>query len=162
MAAYAYAVFEAMEFDAATVHAYHGGDSLAAFTAYDTRGVYVVCHTSNPGRVDLQHRRGDDEPMFMAVAALAERSGRGGNAGVVIGATAPAEAATVRAAFPQLPFLLPGIGRQGGDLEAAVRAAFTGDPASCLVAVASAIMHAENPRVAAMEFRDRMRRVADR
>ncbi len=142
MAAYASAVFEAMEFDAATVHAYHGGDSLAAFTAYDTRGVYVVCHTSNPGRVDLQHRRADDEPLFMAVAGLAERSGRAGNTGVVIGATAPAEAATVRAAFPQLPFLLPGIGRQGGDLEAAVRAAFTGDPASCLVAVASAIMHA--------------------
>ncbi len=55
MAAYAAAVFEAMAFDAATVHAYHGLDSLSAFAGYKTKGVYVVCHTSNPGRADLQH-----------------------------------------------------------------------------------------------------------
>ena len=161
MAAYASAVFEAMEFDAATVHAYHGADSLSAFTRHQTRGVYVVCHTSNPGRADLQHLECDREPLFMAVARLAMRCDNGGNTGVVMGATAPGEAAAVRAAFPTLPFLMPGIGRQGGDVEAAVRAAFTGDPASCLVAVAAAIMYADDPRAAAIAWRDRVRRAAE-
>jgi len=64
MAAYASAVFEAMEFDAATVHAYHGADSLSVFTRHKTRGVYFVCHTSNPGRTDLQHLRCGQEPLF--------------------------------------------------------------------------------------------------
>lgn len=161
MAAYASAVFEAMAFDAATVHAYHGADSIAAFTAYRTQGVYVVCHTSNPGRTDLQHLRCDQGPVYMAVAALAERTSREGNAGVVIGATAPSEAAAVRSAFPDLPFLLPGVGRQGGDAGAAVRAAFTGDPASCLVAVAGAIMFADDPRSSAISWRDQLRRAAE-
>jgi orotidine 5'-phosphate decarboxylase subfamily 2 len=161
MAAYASAVFDAMEFDAATVHAYHGADSLSAFAAHSTRGVYVVCHTSNPGRADLQHLRSGQEPLYMAVAGLADRSDGHGNIGVVMGATAPNEAAAVRAAFPKLPFLLPGIGRQGGDVEAAVRAAFTGDPASCLVAVVAAIMYADDPRSTAIAWRDRMRRAAE-
>jgi orotidine 5'-phosphate decarboxylase subfamily 2 len=161
MAAYASAVFEAMEFDAATVHAYHGADSLSVFARHRTRGVYVVCHTSNPGRADLQHLRCGQEPLFMAVADLAVRSDKDGNTGVVMGATAPNEAAAVRAAFPKLPFLLPGIGRQGGDVEAAVRAAFTGDPASCLVAVVGAIMYADDPRSTAIAWRDRIRRAAE-
>src|ERR1043166_8390018 len=81
MAAYASAVFEAMEFDAATVHAYHGCYSLAAFTEYVDRGVYVVCHTSNPGRADLQHLRCDSQPLYIAVADLAMRAGNGSNTG---------------------------------------------------------------------------------
>ena len=60
-----------------------------------------------------------------------------------------------------LPFLLPGIGRQGGDVEAAVQASFTGDPASCLVAVAAAVMYADDPRRAAVVWRDRIRRITD-
>ncbi len=157
MAAYAAAVFDAMQFDAATVHAYHGADSVSAFTRYSRRGVYVVCHTSNPGRNDLQHLRYDDDALFMAVARLAVRSDNGGNVGVVMGATSPREAAAVRARFPTLPFLLPGVGRQGGDVDEAVRAAFTGDPASCLIAVAGAIMYAEETRAAAIAWRDRIR-----
>lgn len=161
MAAYATAVYDAMGFDAATVHAWHGADALRAFTRYRARGVYVVCHTSNPGRADLQHLVSEGTPMFMAVAELAERVDDDGNTGVVMGATAPAEAAAVRRACPKLPFLLPGVGRQGGDVEAAVRAAFTGDPASCLIAVAGAILYADDPRGAAITWRDRMRRAAD-
>jgi len=160
MAAYASAVFEVMDFDAATIHAYHGADSLAAFTEYASRGIYVVCHTSNSGRADLQHLRSGEQPLYLAVAELAMRSSNNGNTGVVMGATAPTEAAAVRAAFPGLPFLLPGIGRQGGDVEAAVRAAFTSDPASCLVAVAGAILYADDPRSAAIAWRDCIRRVA--
>ncbi len=158
MAAYAAAVFEAMRFDAATVHAYHGADSVAEFTRYTDRGVYAVCHTSNPGRADLQHLRCEGDPLFMAVAGLALRTGNEGNVGVVMGATSANEAAAVRARFPTLPFLLPGIGRQGGDVDAAVQASFTGDAASCLIAVAGAIMYAAECRRAAIYWRDRIRR----
>lgn len=161
MAAYASAVFEAMDFDAATVHAYHGAESVSVFTDYADRGVYVVVHTSNPGRSDLQELPSPHQPLFMTVADLAVRSGKSGNVGVVMGATAPTEVAEVRAKFPELPFLLPGIGRQGGDVETTVHAAFTGDPVSCLVAVGGAVMYAEDPRVAALEWRDRMRVVAN-
>jgi orotidine 5'-phosphate decarboxylase subfamily 2 len=162
MAAYAAAVFEAMDFDAATVHAYHGADSLAAFTSYPARGVYVVCHTSNPGRSDLQHLRCGNEALYVAVAEIAVQSDRSGNTGVVMGATAPIEAAAIRARFPKLPFLLPGIGRQGGDVDAAMAASFTGDPASCLISVTGAIMYAGDPRASAISWRDRMRRAAER
>ena len=161
MAAYASAVFDAMHFDAATVHAYHGADSISMFAEYSSRGVYVVCHTSNPGRADLQHLPCGERPLFMAVAELAMHCDRYGNTGVVMGATAPHEVALVRERFPKQPFLLPGIGRQGGDLEATVRAAFTGDPASCLVGVAGAIMYADDPRAAALSWRDRIRAAAE-
>jgi orotidine 5'-phosphate decarboxylase subfamily 2 len=162
MAAYAAAVFDAMQFDAATVHAYHGIDSVSMFTRYRDRGVYVVCHTSNPGRKDLQHLPCDEEALFMTVAGMAVRSATDGNVGVVMGATAPIEAAAVRARFANLPFLLPGIGRQHGDVNETVRASFTGDPASCLVAVAGAIMYADNCRDAAIFWRDCIRRACER
>jgi orotidine 5'-phosphate decarboxylase subfamily 2 len=158
MSAYAFAIFDAMEFDAATVHAYHGAESVSVFATYRERGVYVVCHSSNPGRADLQLLTCGPEALFMAVADLAVRSDNGGNTGVVMGATAAAEAAAVRRKFPKLPFLLPGIGRQGGDVDAVVRASFTGDPASCLIAVVGAIMYVEDPRSAAVAWRDRIRR----
>jgi orotidine 5'-phosphate decarboxylase subfamily 2 len=161
MAAYASAVFDAMHFDAATVHAYHGADSIAMFAEYTARGVYVVCHTSNPGRADLQHLQCGEQLLFLTVAELAMRCDRNGNVGVVMGATAPHEVALVRERFPKQAFLLPGIGRQGGDVEATVRAAFTGDPASCLVAVAGAIIYADNPRAAALSWRDRIRAAAE-
>jgi len=160
MAAYARAVFEALQFDAATVHAYHGADSLAEFAKYQMRGIYVVCHTSNPGRRDLQHLECDAEPLYQQVAALAVLSNEHRNFGVVMGATATTEVAAVRERFARLPFLLPGVGRQGGDVEAAVRASYTGDAASCLVAVAGAILYAEDSRAAAIEWRDRIRRAA--
>lgn len=159
MAAYATAAFEAMKFDAATVHAYHGADSISVYAKYADRGVYVVCHTSNPGRTDLQHQLTGQQPLYLTVAGLAQHCNNNDNIGVVIGATAPEEAAKVRAAFPKLPFLMPGIGRQGGDVEAAVRAAYNGDPASCLVGVAGAIMYADDPRSASITWRDHIRRL---
>jgi orotidine 5'-phosphate decarboxylase subfamily 2 len=159
MAAYASAVFDAMQFDAATIHAYHGADSILKFTEHAARGVYVVCHTSNPGSSDLQHLPCPERPLYMAVAELAHQCNQNGNIGLVLGATCPREVAIVRQGFPTTPFLLPGVGRQGGDLRATVNAAWTGDPSSCLIAVAGAIMYADNPRSAAIAWRDQIRAV---
>jgi orotidine-5'-phosphate decarboxylase len=144
MRAYARAVFGTLGMDAATVSPYLGADSLREFTRYEDRGVYVLCRTSNPGAADLQHLEAEGQPIYRHVASLAERLNSAGNVGLVVGATAPAQVAEVRATST-LPFLLPGVGAQGGDVEAAVRAAWNGDPASCLVAASRSVLYAESP-----------------
>jgi orotidine-5'-phosphate decarboxylase len=143
MRAYARAVFETLAMDAATVLPYMGTDSVAEFTRFSERGVYVVCRSSNPGAADLQH---------LDVAALAERLNTAGNVGLVVGATAPAEIAELRRAT-QLPFLIPGVGAQGGDLEGAVRGAWNGDPASCLISSSRSVLYAESPGRAAASLK---------
>ena len=144
MRAYARAVFETLAMDAATVNPYLGADSLQEFVKYGDRGVYVLCRTSNPGAADLQHLRSDGMPIYRHVAALAERSNANGNVGLVVGATAPAQVAEVRSET-DLPFLLPGVGAQGGDVEAAVRAAWNGDPASCVVSASRSVLYEKSP-----------------
>ena len=150
MRAYARAVFGTLAMDAATVNPYLGLDSVREFSKYEDRGVYVLCRTSNPGATDLQHLAADGRPIYLHVVALAERLNGSQNVGLVVGATAPAQVAEVRS-VTDLPFLLPGVGAQGGDIEASVRAAWNGDPASCLVAASRSVMFAESPaREAAM------------
>ena len=152
MRAYATAAFGTLAMDAATVNPYLGADSLREFTKYQDRGVYVVCRTSNPGAADLQHLEAGGEPVYLHVAALAERLSANGNVGLVVGATAPAEVAEIRG-VSGLPFLLPGVGAQGGDVEAAVRAAWNGDPASCLVAASRSVIYAQSPARAAADLK---------
>lgn len=144
MRAYARTVFETLDMDAATVNPYLGTDSLEEFTRYGERGVYVLCRTSNPGAEDLQHLDAQGKPIYMHVAALAERLNGRGNVALVVGATAPAQVAEVRR-VTNLPFLLPGVGAQGGDVEAAVRGAWNGDPASCLIAASRIVLYAKSP-----------------
>ena len=144
MRAYARAIFVILGMDAATVNPYLGSDSLREFTAYKDRAVYVVCRTSNPGAADLQHLEAAGEPLYLHVAALAERLSGTGNVGLVVGATAPAQISELRS-LSSLPFLLPGVGAQGGDVEAAVRAAFNGDPISCLVSASRSVMYSDSP-----------------
>jgi orotidine 5'-phosphate decarboxylase subfamily 2 len=157
-AAYARAAFDALGMDAMTVHAYHGADSLSEFTAHVDKGVYVVCRTSNPGAADLQHLETAGKPLYLQVAALAERVNAAGNVGLVAGTTAPAEVGELRAAS-RLPFLLPGIGAQGGDLEASLRAAWNGDPAACLVNASRSVLYADDPAAEARALVERMRSV---
>jgi orotidine-5'-phosphate decarboxylase len=144
MRAYAHAVFDTLGMDAATVNPYLGSDSLREFTRYEERGVYVLCRTSNPGAADLQHLEAAGEPIYRHVAALAERLNGAGNVGLVVGATAPAQVADVRS-ISVLPFLLPGVGAQGGDVDAAVRAAWNGDPGSCLISASRSVLFAASP-----------------
>ena len=144
MRAYARAAFETLAMDAATVNPYLGADSVEEFTCYRDRGVYVVCRTSNPGATDLQHLAAGGKPLYIHVAELATRVNVHANVGLVVGATAPAQIAELRQSST-LPFLIPGIGAQGGDLEASVRAAWNGDPASCLIASSRSVLYADRP-----------------
>jgi orotidine-5'-phosphate decarboxylase len=107
--------------DAITVNPYMGRDSLQPFVDREEAGVFVLCRTSNPGGADLQDLELDTgEPLYRRVAALADLWNEHGNVGLVVGATAPEELEELRNEVPDIPFLVPGIGAQGGDAEAAV------------------------------------------
>jgi orotidine 5'-phosphate decarboxylase subfamily 2 len=153
MRAYALTVFGTLAMDAATVNPYLGGDSIQEFTRYEDRGVYVVCRSSNPGASDLQHLDAKGRPLYLQVAELAERLNAHGNVALVVGATAPAEIADVRR-VSSLPFLIPGIGVQQGDLEGSVRAAWNGDTASCLMSASRSVLFAEKPAREAAKLKD--------
>ena len=158
MRAYALTVYGTLLMDAATVNPYLGTDSIEEFTRYSDRGVYVVCRSSNPGAMDLQHLEASGKPLYMHVAALAESLNEHGNVGLVVGATAPSEIAEVRAGS-SLPFLIPGVGAQGGDLVGSVKAAWTGDRASCLVSSSRSILFADKPWRESVKLKDEINAV---
>ncbi|UCH11095.1 MAG: orotidine-5'-phosphate decarboxylase [Fidelibacterota bacterium] len=118
---YAHAIFQHLNLDAATVNPYMGQDAVEPFLADPAHGAFVLCLTSNPGAEDFQ-RYGDDRPLFLEVAAWAQNLNDADNLGLVVGATHPSDLENVRLAAPGLPLLIPGIGAQGGSLEAAMAA----------------------------------------
>jgi len=123
--AYARAVFDVMEFDAATVNPYLGFDSVEPFIRYADKGVFILCRTSNSGAIDFQSLRCETESgyrsLFEIVAMKASQWNTHGNIGLVIGATYPEELGLIRQSHPDMPILIPGVGAQGGDLASAVR-----------------------------------------
>ena len=113
--------------DAITVNPYLGRDALQPFLDREDAGVVVLCRTSNPGGADLQDLElAAGEPLYRRVAALCDTWNAHGNVGMVVGATAPEELEALRAEVPEIPFLVPGVGAQGGDAEAAVEHGLAG------------------------------------
>ena len=107
--------------DAITVNPYLGRDALDPFLSREEKGVFVLCRSSNAGGADLQDLElASGEPVYERVAALADLWNEHGNVGLVVGATAPEELETVREIVPDIPFLVPGVGAQGGDEGAAI------------------------------------------
>ena len=108
--------------DAITVNPYLGRDALEPFLSREDKGVFVLCRTSNPGGADLQNAElASGEMVYEHVAGLAaDEWNKYGNVGLVVGATAPEELEKVRGRAPDLPFLVPGVGAQGGDAAAAI------------------------------------------
>ncbi|HET7677691.1 MAG TPA: orotidine-5'-phosphate decarboxylase [Candidatus Limnocylindrales bacterium] len=130
-AKHAAALFDTLGADAVTVSPYLGGDALGPILARGDRFAFVLCRTSNPGAGELQSLRVaadaaaglPEEPLYLRVARHAHRWGeRHGNVGLVVGATAPDELRAVRATVPDLAFLVPGVGAQGGEVEVVLAA----------------------------------------
>jgi uridine monophosphate synthetase len=155
-AAYAKAAFERWNADAVTLSPFLGRDSVEPFTAYADRGVFLLCHTSNPGARDLQELETGGMPLYQLIAALAGTWNRSGNVGLVVSATYPEEVARVRRAVSDLWFLLPGVGAQGGDLATCLEAGLRPDGLGVVVNVSRAIYQAADPRAAALDYRDRI------
>jgi orotidine-5'-phosphate decarboxylase len=123
---YAREAFERYQADAVTLSPYMGFDSIEPYLKHDGRGLFLLCRTSNPGGADLQSLPlASGQTLYEHVAALAAGAwSRDAKArlGLVVGATVPAEIERVRQLAPTLPLLIPGVGAQGGDAQAAVRA----------------------------------------
>lgn len=153
---YARFVFDVLGADAVTVNPYLGGDALAPFLMRADRGIIVLCRTSNPGARDLQDLTADGLPFYQQVAHLAQTWNVAGNVLLVMGATYPSEMAWARSYFPDMWFLAPGVGAQGGDLESATRAGLNAAGDGIIVSLSRAIMGAADPHAVAVEMRDRI------
>jgi orotidine-5'-phosphate decarboxylase len=140
---YAREAFERYGADAVTVNPYMGFDSVAPYLEWQDRGAIVLCRTSNPGGSDLQFLNVDGKPLYQHVADLvANKWNRNGQCALVVGATFPNELAQVRAIVGDMPLLVPGIGAQGGDIEATVKAGRTAAGAGMMVNSSRAILYA--------------------
>ena len=119
--AYAKAIFDVWGFDAATVNAYGGGDTVRPFLEYRDRGVFIWCRSSNPGAGDFQDLKWEEsgEPVYRELAGRAVEWASASNIGLVVGATYPAEMKQLRELCPDTPFLIPGVGTQEGDIKEA-------------------------------------------
>jgi orotidine-5'-phosphate decarboxylase len=159
---YAREAFERYRADAVTVNPYMGLDSVEPWLGHAGRGVILLCRTSNPGGADLQSLDVGGERLYERVARLAAGTwNTGGELGLVVGATVPAELARVRALAPGLPLLVPGIGAQGGDVAATVAAGRDAAGAGMMINSARAILYAgrgedfaDAARKAAVDTRD--------
>lgn len=163
--AYAQSAFEHLGVDCITLNPYLGKDSVEPFIKDSEKGVFLLCKTSNAGSMDLQNLlvmpMGSDMPMplYLYVAKLAQEWNEKNNVGVVVGATHPQVMEMIRAAAPNLWFLAPGIGAQGGELEVALKSGLREDGKGLLLPVSRAISRAENPGRAAAEMRDEILRI---
>lgn len=158
-AAYARAAFQALGASAITLNPYLGGDGIAPFIAEAEHGAFVLCKTSNAGADEFQALEVNGEALFEIVAQRAQAWNTKNNVGLVVGATDPARLQRVRELAPGMWFLVPGIGAQGGDLEATLRAGLNGDGMGLLINVSRAIASAENPGEAAQKLRDEINRI---
>lgn len=149
---YVRAVFEVAGVDAVTVHPYLGSESLEPFLERGDKGVIVMCRNSNPGAGEFQDVVVNGMPMYQYMATRVAAWNTRGNCWIVVGATYPEEMAKVRTLVPDLPFLVPGVGAQGGDLEAAVRAAKDAHCKGFVIATSRTIIYADSPRAEAQKL----------
>ena len=140
---YAELFFHNYKFDAVTVSPYLGQDSIIPFMDFEDRGVFVLCLTSNKGSLDFQYLNIDAEPLYLKIARrVTEWNLRSGNCGLVVGATHPEDLGSIRDAAPGLPFLIPGIGAQGGNLKIAVQFGTNPDGDCALINAGRSILYA--------------------
>jgi orotidine-5'-phosphate decarboxylase len=167
---YAAEAFDRYGADAATVNPYLGRDSVQPFLDREDRGVVILCRTSNPGAADLQdlvvRSDGKERPLYQHVAETIARDWNGhGNCALVVGATWPQQLREVRASVGEMPLLVPGVGAQGGDIEAVVTNAKTPDGTGLIISSSRAILYAsrggdyaEAAATAARALRDEINR----
>ena len=170
---YAKEAFERYGADCVTLSPYMGFDSVQPYLKYHGKGAFLLCRTSNPGGDDLQNQRLADLPgqptLFEHIAGLVQGTwNTNGQLGLVVGATYPAEIERVRRAAPTVPLLIPGVGAQGGDAAATVKAGYRAEAgqttAPIVVNSSRAVIYASSgqdfaaaARSAAIATRDQLR-----
>ena len=159
---YAREAFERYQADAVTISPFLGHDSVTPYTQYADKGVIILCRTSNPGGSDLQFLELDGphgkELLYQRIARIVATEWNGhGNCALVVGATFPNELAAVRKIVGDMPLLVPGIGAQGGDIEATVKAGRSAAGAGLMINSSRSILYASSGE----DFAAAARRAAD-
>ena len=163
---YAVEAFDRFGADAVTLNPYMGRDSADPFLQRNERGCVFLCHTSNPGARDFQELDVGGEPLYQRIArTIADEWNADGNCALVVGATFPQELKVIRGIVGDMPLLIPGIGAQGGDVEAVVRNGRTADGSGLMINSSRGILYAsrgagyaEAAADAARELRDTINR----
>ncbi|MGA2110960.1 MAG: orotidine-5'-phosphate decarboxylase [Anaerolineales bacterium] len=157
--AYAQAAFGVYGAQAVTVSPYLGKDALLPFMRDSHRGVFILCRSSNPGAEEIQGLSAEGLSLYERVALLAQSWNQFGNVGLVVGATDVVALQRVRALVPELWFLVPGVGPQGGNLRSALEAGLRADGLGMLVSVSRSLSQVEKPGQVAENLVEEMRTI---
>ncbi len=144
--AYAKAVFDELGADALTVSPYLGKESLEPFLNRVDKGIFVLVKTSNPGAGEFQDLKIIDRPLYQVVSEHIKEWNIHGNLAVVVGATYPEELSQVRKIVGDMPILIPGVGAQGGDIKATVKAGLNSQGQGIIISSSRGIIFSDNPR----------------
>ncbi|WP_422442033.1 MULTISPECIES: orotidine-5'-phosphate decarboxylase [unclassified Endozoicomonas] len=161
---YAAEAFDRFGADAITVNPYMGIDTIAPFSRYEDKGTIILCRTSNPGAAAIQNLKVGDDFLYEVIARMAKEEWNShNNLLLVVGATNPEELKRIRAITGDMTFLVPGLGAQGGDVEATVKNGLNSQGEGIIVNSSRGIIYAgsdenfaEAARAAAIELRDQV------
>ncbi len=152
---YVRAIFDDLGADSVTLHPYLGREALLPFLERTDKASIILCRTSNPGASELQDLLCDGQPLWQGIAQrVGTEWNTHRNCMLVVGATWPEEMRRIRETAPELTFLVPGIGAQGGDVDATIRAGLRADGKGLLLASSRAILYSDDPAKAAKATRD--------
>lgn len=166
---YAQSLLGDFKFDASTVNAYMGADSVEPFTRDPEKGAFVLALTSNAGAKDLQYLKTRGKPLFEHVVMKSKKWNSNDNVGLVVGATRPVQLKRVRQLAPTMPLLIPGVGAQGGDVKLAIRHGCDASGRMAVINASRSILYASGgedfadaARASAGALRDEMNKYRDR
>jgi uridine monophosphate synthetase len=156
---YARMAFHMLGADALTVSPFLGRDSIDPMIEDPSRGAFLLCKTSNPGGEDIQSRvLAGGDPLYLHLARQAVEWNQSDNLGLVVGATDPEALAAVRSVAPDMWFLAPGVGAQGGNMEQALAGGLRSDGLGMILSLSRGIAQAEDPGQEARHLRDAINR----
>ncbi len=152
---YVVEAFHRYQADAVTVNPYLGFDSADPFLKFEEKGTVLLCRTSNPGANDFQDLEIDGTPLYQKVASLiADKWNYNNNCMLVVGATWPSQMSEIRSIVGDIPFLVPGVGAQGGDVEAIVKAGITENGTGLVISSSRGVLYASDGEDFASAARD--------
>jgi len=155
---YATAIFDTLGFDSVTMHHYLGKDSMAPFLSRKEKGCIILCRTSNPDAHEIQDLQVNGEPLWAYIARkAADEWNENQNVMLVVGATYPEEMRQIRAITGDtIPMLVPGIGAQGGAVEAVIEAGLDHSGGGLIISASRSVIYADDPAAAARELRNQI------
>ena len=155
---YANSLFDHFGFDAITVSPYMGQDSILPFIKYKNKGIFVLCLTSNPSARDIQLKDASGLSVFRRVISMVRDIDDNKNLGLVIGATKPEQIADIRLEAGDLPFLIPWIGAQGGNLEESLLAG-NNENGLAIINVSRSIIYSKDPSFSSRDYNEKINRI---